>query len=62
MAKFLTPDATRAENGLVIKEKLIPDGSKLYLVQAGIYAVKSNAEALQKRLRKAGFESIIKEV
>ena len=37
-------------------------GSKLYLVQAGIYAVKSNAEALQKRLRKAGFESIIKEV
>ncbi len=26
---FLTPDATRTEHGLVIKEKIIPDGSKL---------------------------------
>ena len=37
-------------------------GNKLYLVQAGIYAVKANAETLQKRLKAAGFESIIKEV
>ena len=26
---FLTPDSTRTEYGLVIKTKLIPDGSKL---------------------------------
>jgi len=29
MSKFLTPDKVRHEYGLVIKEKLIPDGSKL---------------------------------
>lgn len=29
MAIFLTPDSTRVESGLLIKKKLLPDGSKL---------------------------------
>ena len=34
---------------------------KLYRVQVGAYAVKANAEAMQKKLKDAGFDSIIKE-
>ncbi len=36
-------------------------GSKLYRVQVGAYSDRANAEAVQKKLKAAGFESIIKE-
>ncbi len=36
-------------------------GDKLYRVQVGAYKVKANAEALQKKLKNAGFEAIIVE-
>lgn len=36
--------------------------SKTYIVQAGAYTVKANAVALQKKLKAAGFDSLIKEV
>ncbi|MBR5409232.1 MAG: SPOR domain-containing protein [Clostridia bacterium] len=35
-------------------------GKAVYRVQVGAYTVKANAEALQKKLKAAGFESIIK--
>ena len=38
-------------------EKAEPD--KLFKVQCGAYSVKSNAEAMQKKLKAAGFDSII---
>ena len=34
--------------------------SVLYRVQVGAYSVKANAEAMQKKLKKAGFDAIIK--
>lgn len=37
-----------------------PSG-KLYRVQVGAYGVKANAEAMQKKLKAAGFDAIIKE-
>lgn len=40
-------------------EPVKPDG-KLYRVQVGAYSSKPNAEAMQKKLKAAGFESIIK--
>ena len=40
-------DATEAKNG------------KLYRVQVGAYSVKANAEAMQKKLKAAGFDAII---
>ena len=37
-----------------------PEGStKLYRVQVGAYSVKANAEAMQKKLKAAGFDAII---
>ena len=36
-----------------------PQGGILYRVQVGAYSVKANAEAMQKRLKEAGFDSFI---
>jgi len=35
--------------------------TKHYRVQVGYYSVKANAEAMQKKLKDAGFNAIIKE-
>lgn len=48
-----------AKGGL--RKKQIATSGKLYRVQVGAYTDKANAEAMQKRLKAAGFESIIKE-
>ena len=39
-------------------EKAEPTG-KIYRVQVGAYSVKANAEAMQKKLKAAGFDAII---
>lgn len=36
-----------------------PSSGKIYRVQVGAYSVKSNAEAMQKKLKSAGFEAVI---
>jgi hypothetical protein len=41
-------------------QAVAPKG-KLYRVQVGAYSVKANAEAMQKKLKAAGFDAIIKE-
>ena len=38
-----------------------PEPKKLYRVQVGAYSVKENAVAMQKKLKNAGFDAIIKE-
>ena len=43
--------------GIVYK----PEEKKLYRVQVGAYSVKENAEAMLAKLKKAGFDGIIKE-
>lgn len=40
-------------------EEMKEDKGKIYRVQVGAYSVKANAEALQKKLKAAGFDAII---
>ena len=42
-----------------VEEKKPETSDKIYRVQVGAYKVKANAEAMQKKLKDAGFESII---
>lgn len=42
-----------------VEEKKTETNGKLYRVQVGAYSVKTNAEAMQKKLKAAGFDSII---
>lgn len=45
-----------------LKKKATPaPAGKLYRVQVGAYSSKANAEAMQKKLKAAGFDSIIRE-
>ena len=43
--------------GYIIRRRT---GSKEHIVQAGVFAVKSNAEKLFRRLKKAGFDALVK--
>lgn len=58
-AKAIT-EALVELGGLKIKEQPKEQG-KLYRVQVGAYSVKANAENMQKKLKAAGFDAIIKE-
>ena len=44
---------------LKLERKSVADSETVYRVQCGAYKVKANAEALQKKLRAAGFEAVI---
>ena len=44
---------------LGIAYKIPESGNKIYKVQVGAYSVKANAEAMQKKLKAAGFDAII---
>lgn len=44
---------------LKLKRKPVSEDEVLYRVQCGAFKVKANAEALQKKLRAAGFEAVI---
>ena len=48
--------------GIAYKEKEVAVSKKLYRVQVGAYSKKANAEAMQKKLKDAGFKGIIVEV
>lgn len=47
--------------GIAYKAPVVakPSSGKIYRVQVGAYSVKSNAEAMQKKLKAAGFEAVI---
>lgn len=47
--------------GIAYKEPVVSNNTtnKLYRVQVGAYSVKANAEAVQKKLKAAGFDSVI---
>lgn len=47
--------------GKLQKKQPAPETGKLYIVQAGAYRVKANAEAQVDRLKKAGFDAVITE-
>lgn len=49
-------ETDKAEEG---EETPMGDRSALYRVQVGAYGVKSNAEAMKKKLQKAGFDALI---
>ena len=51
----------KVQKNLDTIQKAETKSKKLYIVQAGAYTVKANAVALQKKLKAAGFDSIIKE-
>ena len=42
-----------------VEEKKTETSGKIYRVQVGAYSVKANAEAMQKKLKSAGFDAII---
>lgn len=44
-----------------VKAALEGNSGKIYLVQAGAYEEKENADAWREKLRRAGFEAFIKE-
>lgn len=50
------PETDRAEEG---EETSTGDKNALYRVQVGAYGVKTNAEAMKKKLQKAGFDALI---
>lgn len=50
------PETDRAEEG---EETSTGDKNALYRVQVGAYGMKSNAEAMRKKLQKAGFDALI---
>lgn len=47
--------------GIDFIEETPPESGKTYYVQVGAYKVKANAEAMQKKLKDAGFNAIIKQ-
>ena len=51
----------KVQKNLDTIQKAETKSKKLYIVRAGAYTVKANAVALQKKLKAAGFDSIIKE-
>lgn len=51
--------AVAKQRGAVKKPVEAPKSDKLYRVQVGAYSVRANAEAMQKKLKSAGFDAII---
>ena len=46
-------------DGKLTKKPVATENNKLYRVQVGAFSVKANAEAMQKRLKAAGFDATI---
>ena len=48
-----------AEKGGLKKKTAAAEAKKIYRVQVGAYSIKANAEAMQKKLKAAGFDAVI---